>query len=359
MMTSNMDFVRQEIENLKKLGESWNMEKYQIEEAIMKALADKNGNVTPEVLDSSLHKKRAKCGCFKSCLMLCLFITIGIFSAGIFGACLYTNFSPFELYVNSVVSDLQYPVMRRWRLLSLPLHSYFDLHYLAVKECLINNPWYIPEEPDCGACEDVADIPQLNNLTDFHNVYAGWGNPIIITDVIPYAEKKYTVDSFFEYYQSHSNELDQDTCEVSYPDNSVQTIGDYWKLLGKLGPEAPSIWWKLCYGEGLRAIRKLLPRPYFISTEGALEKILIFVNSDTDVLSLPQGQYGNAWLAQVTGATEMELKPIPDCNTTCPDLNVTLSKGQVMYLNLDLWDVDIFGKSSVDEPGILLLSTFA
>ena len=62
-------------------------------------------------------------------------------------------------------------------------------------------------------------------------MYAGWGNPIIITDVIPYAD------------QSHSNELDQDTCEVSYPDNSVQTIGDYWKLLGKLGPEAPSIWW--------------------------------------------------------------------------------------------------------------------
>ena len=76
--------------------------------------------------------------------MLCLFITIGIFSAGIFGACLYTNFSPFELYVNSVVSDLQYPVMRRWRLLALPLHSYFDLHYLSVKECLIDNPWYLP-----------------------------------------------------------------------------------------------------------------------------------------------------------------------------------------------------------------------
>ena len=43
MMTSNMDFVRQEIENLKKLGESWNMEKCQIEEAIMKALAGKRG----------------------------------------------------------------------------------------------------------------------------------------------------------------------------------------------------------------------------------------------------------------------------------------------------------------------------
>ena len=40
-MNSNMDFLRQEIEDLKKLGESWNMEKYQIEEAILKAIAGK------------------------------------------------------------------------------------------------------------------------------------------------------------------------------------------------------------------------------------------------------------------------------------------------------------------------------
>ena len=55
MMTSNMDFVRQEIENLKKLGESWNMEKYQIEEAIMKALAGKR------VIFASLFCKKIQC----------------------------------------------------------------------------------------------------------------------------------------------------------------------------------------------------------------------------------------------------------------------------------------------------------
>ena len=36
-----MDFLREEVENLKKLGHSWEMEKYQIEEAIMKAIAGK------------------------------------------------------------------------------------------------------------------------------------------------------------------------------------------------------------------------------------------------------------------------------------------------------------------------------
>lgn len=99
------------------------------------------------------------------------------------------------------------------------------------------------EEPDCNTCEEVTDIPQLNNVTDFHNVYAGWGNPIIVKDVMPYAAKKYTVDVFFEYYESHSHELDEDVCEVSSLDNSVETIGDYDKLLKKLGPEAPNIWW--------------------------------------------------------------------------------------------------------------------
>ena len=34
-----MDFLREEVENLKKLGRDWEMEKYQIEEAIMKAIA--------------------------------------------------------------------------------------------------------------------------------------------------------------------------------------------------------------------------------------------------------------------------------------------------------------------------------
>jgi hypothetical protein len=42
----------------------------------------------------------------------------------------------------------------------------------------------------------------------------------------------------------------------------------------------------VCYGEGLRALRKFLPRPYFVHTEGALEKYLIIINSNEEVLPL-------------------------------------------------------------------------
>ncbi len=37
-----MDFLREEIESLKNLGHDWEMEKSQIEEAIMKAIAGYN-----------------------------------------------------------------------------------------------------------------------------------------------------------------------------------------------------------------------------------------------------------------------------------------------------------------------------
>ena len=42
----------------------------------------------------------------------------------------------------------------------------------------------------------------------------------------------------------------------------------------------------MCYGEGLRALRKFLPRPYFVHTEGALEKYLMIINSNDEILPL-------------------------------------------------------------------------
>ena len=43
---------------------------------------------------------------------------------------------------------------------------------------------------------------------------------------------------------------------------------------------------KVCYGKGLRALRKFLPKPYFVQTEGALEKFLMIINSHDEVLPL-------------------------------------------------------------------------
>lgn len=83
----------------------------------------------------------------------------------------------------------------------------------------------------------------MNNVTNFSEDYAAWGNPVIITDVKPYVAREYTVESFYDYYLDHKDLLDTDMCEVSSVDETVDSIEDYFKLLEKLGPEAPNIRW--------------------------------------------------------------------------------------------------------------------
>ena len=99
------------------------------------------------------------------------------------------------------------------------------------------------DEPDCSSCEEASGVPRVKNVTDFSDEYAAWGNPIIVTDVEPYMTKNVTFESFLKYYEEHKEELDTDLCEVSSLDESVDTIEDYYKLLQRLGPEAPNIRW--------------------------------------------------------------------------------------------------------------------
>ncbi|XP_028410855.1 uncharacterized protein LOC114533524 [Dendronephthya gigantea] len=353
-----MDFLREEVENLKKLGYSWELEKHQIEEAIMKAIADKNGNIPDEFSDEQVPEKPARQGCCKYGLKVCGAMTLVVMIAALGCVTVYNNYLPFEVYVNKVVGDLNYPVLRRWRHMVLPLHRFFDIQSYSMAECLINNPWFVPDEPDCSICEDAKSVLRVENVTNFNEDYVPWGNPTIITDVQPYVAREYTIENFYDYYLDHKDLLDTDMCEVSSLDENVDSIEDYFKLLEKLGPETPNIRWKVCYGEGLRALRKYLPRPYFVETEGALEKYLMMINNNEEILPIPTGQYANSWVAQVTGSSDMEINPIAECNTTCSSFNVTLNKGEVLYLNQDMWYVDIVGNPS-DEQGIVLLSSFA
>ena len=50
----------------------------------------------------------------------------------------------FELYIGQKTADLQYPLQRVIRLISLPLHHYIDLSKWSNLECIVDNPLYVP-----------------------------------------------------------------------------------------------------------------------------------------------------------------------------------------------------------------------
>lgn len=102
---------------------------------------------------------------------------------------------------------------------------------------------YHIDEPDCSSCENASDIPKVKNVTDFTNMYSSLGNPVIVTDVQPYKDNEVTLEGFYVYYMDNKDNFDTDLCEVSSVDDTVDTIEDYFKLLEKLGTEAPNIRW--------------------------------------------------------------------------------------------------------------------
>lgn len=75
---------------------------------------------------------------------ICSTVTLILLAASTGGLILMNNYQPFEVYVNGVVGDLTYPTLRMWRLMTLPLHKFFDLEPYARAECLVDNRFYVP-----------------------------------------------------------------------------------------------------------------------------------------------------------------------------------------------------------------------
>ena len=48
------------------------------------------------------------------------------------------------LYIGQATADLQYPLQRVVRFMSLPVHRIYDLSKLSSWECMVNNPLYTP-----------------------------------------------------------------------------------------------------------------------------------------------------------------------------------------------------------------------
>ena len=87
-------------------------------------LLDKNGNVPAALPEEEVEKpaqKRRQC---KNCLTVCGVLSLAVVLTLIGGVFLHQKYTPFEVYVNRLVGDLNYPVLRMWR------HMYY--HFIVI-----------------------------------------------------------------------------------------------------------------------------------------------------------------------------------------------------------------------------------
>lgn len=71
------------------------------------------------------------------------------------------------LYIGQKTADLQYPLQRAVRLISLPLHHYIDLSKWSDWECMVDNPLYVPGRMllNCLLLFLLCFIDQMHNLS--------------------------------------------------------------------------------------------------------------------------------------------------------------------------------------------------
>lgn len=99
---------------------------------------------SPSASEVPSKTKSKKCSFISYCLKVAGFIIL-------LPILLYTAVSVLSminpsigLYIGQKTADLQYPLQRAVRLISLPLHRYVDLSKWSAWECMVENPLYVP-----------------------------------------------------------------------------------------------------------------------------------------------------------------------------------------------------------------------
>lgn len=260
-----------------------------------------------------------------------------------------------------------YPFLRITRFLALPMHRFFDLSYMQEWICIIDNPAYIPDKPDCGICAEVSNIPsrlshKLPQLKFKKDFYAP-RHSVKVKNVSGYGDEQHGLESVKNFYESNHEDMELDTCELytdraNFTANSLQELFEKWE---HEKPDGHMVGWKICYGKGFRKLRNLFPRPYFIHTEGAMDKAIYLmqpVGEESTSVGLPKAFFDNVWVAQVSGTTLYQIKPIDECSEKCNPLEVRLEQGDVFYFTQHTWTATFVNPDRA-KPAIIFMSSFA
>ncbi|KAK3729214.1 hypothetical protein QZH41_012252 [Actinostola sp. cb2023] len=349
--------LRTEVEELRKRGASLGLNHDDIDYAILKSLGE-----TPKS-NRTKHQGFSFCKCIfiVTATMFCLsFLIIG----GVIVAS--EQNMQFRLFVGRTLADCHYPIVRLVRFITLPLHRRFDISYMHSWDCIIENPTFETGGPDCDICANAERVPtrssELLPQEAFKAKYFDPGFSVIVRDVDPYGSKNHSYEEFLDLYRANKKNIDKDACQfyVGGENNSIHTLEEILDGWQHYSPEGHIIGWKFCYGKGFRQVRQLYPRPYFVHSEGSLEKVIELLQpagSTPETVELPRTSFDNVWYAQVDGFTEVELAPVGDCEEQCKSHTVNLIKGDVLFFTQQVWKASFTNRAQ--SPAIVFVSSFA
>jgi len=296
---------------------------------------------------------------FKLSFLMLLFVILVII-----GSYIAVNNNPYlAKKMKNIMHDrnIAYIFARYMRKISLPLHAVVDLKKAQKWECLVQNPFYKPEEPSCELCEQPLEILDFPASSKDAKKVTESGEPTIIVDEPDFKNCRYNYTFLREFYYKNKADLDFSVCEV-YGDRGNQKLEDFFKSSEEeILKSKMSFGWKNCRIEGTRALRQLFRRPSFVPlmSEIYLEKCLFIIHRDSPTkFVLPSCGTSNCFIAQVHGSSQVTLTPFEDCKRNCSGTERTdLKVGEIFYYPDQPWTVTV--EATNEDLSIIYRSDFS
>lgn len=316
-----------EVKNLRKLATSWGLTNQEINECINSALNDK-ADENHKVDTCKVHKNTGRW--VRKCIVSVL---VCIVIAVMFLCCTETG----QRLASRHVQGIAYPVMRRLRLIALPVLQHISsLSLLYDKQCLLENPLYREPPIDCFPCQDVQQVLDLTGFTNFSELYQQGGTPFLVQDAIV---TEVSITNFTAFYSANCDELVKGTVQFDSSDKTITTLDDLFRSEDTSIHDHLHIEWKVKRAAATRAFRALFPRLYFVpnTTEVSLEKFVFIDGHYSEPYELPRTEFTNVWIAQVYGYRRIALLPCSSCMQECKVMQLVLQPKEVMYYNTQYW----------------------
>ncbi|KAL3841355.1 hypothetical protein ACJMK2_019513 [Sinanodonta woodiana] len=354
-------FLKENVSELQRLGKEWGMADEEINRCIDKAL--ENSTVSTKNQTKSGKNYGRKAWIYIRLVLRASLYSVLTMIALLSGILILTSLhKPTERYVGKTLEPYGYTIFRFIRLATLPFHQIFRITYLYDAECMINNPFFVEESPECWLCSNTNTVKEINTdefKPEKLTLYIRSWKPVLFKSAL---KRNVTYQDLRELYLSHRVHLDSSVyiLESSHP--SIQSLQAMFEedreTFIKEANEFYFIWESRKVASSI-SLRHLFPRPSFmpLKSEITLDKTVIIHGPGMNTSQLPATIDRWYMYTQSSGTRRVAVTPAGDCKMSCSTMLVILQPGDTLLFTSQLWWVQLL--TNGDEISVGYVVSFS
>ncbi|XP_062620012.1 uncharacterized protein LOC134281590 [Saccostrea cucullata] len=225
---------------------------------------------------------------------------------------------------------------------------------IAESRCIVENGGFTIEVArpltNCDCCRNLKEFPVERNITpeDFVKKYAYTAVPVLIKDATHNwtAMTNFSFDFFKNVYTKTKGALTtiDEECQFFPYKTEFETLGEVFNMSAEranftAGEKPWYIGWSNCHSEVSAILRQHYNRPYFLPADSESSSVDWMFMGGPGLGAFVHLDYVQrpSWQAQISGQKTWTLIPTPECEDVCTELNVTVSKGDIIVLDTNQW----------------------